>query len=144
MFSAKIKLDCTVIRKADSYNKLYTVDSTYIFHYTDGKWMVYDLLNVEIQEQIEEVRLTFKDAEGKVLSNEFVNSSIKFLTTPTVEVPEGKVLAWYIQTMDEEGREHQDYMFTPDASGTVNLSGNTKPLSSMVLIPLFVDATEGT
>ena len=143
MFSAKIKLDCTVIRKADGYNKLFTVDSTYIFHYTGGKWMVYDLLNVEIQEQIEEVRLTFKDANGNILSNELVNSSIKFLTLPTVEIPEGKVLdGWYVQTKDEEANEYLDFMFAPDASGTVNLSGNTEPLKSMVLVPLFKDATE--
>ena len=143
MFSAKIKLDCTVIRKADSYNKLYTVDSTYIFEYTGGKWMVYDLLNVEIQEQIEEVRLTFKDAEGNVLSSEFVNSSTKFLTTPTVEAPEGKVFdGWYVQTIDEECQEHLTKAFVPDASGSVNLSGSTEPLKSMVLVPLFVDPTE--
>ena len=144
MFSAKIKLDCTVIRKADGYNKLFTVDSTYIFEYTGGKWMVYDLLNVEIQEQIEEIRLTFKDADGNVLSTEFVSSSVKFLTTPTVEAPQGKVLdGWYVQTFDEEGGEHLDKMFVPDANGTVNLSGNTETLKSMVLVPLFVDAAEG-
>lgn len=144
MFSAKIKLDCTVIRKADGYNKLFTVDSTYIFEYTGGKWMVYDLLNIEIQEQIEEVRLTFKDADGNVLSNEFVSSSVKFLTTPTVEAPQGKVLdGWYVQSFDEEGGEHLDKMFVPDANGTVNLSGNTEALKSMVLVPLFVDAAEG-
>ena len=144
MFSAKIKLDCTVIRKADGYNKLFTVDSTYIFEYTGGKWMVYDLLNMEIQEQIEEVRLTFKDAEGNVLSNEFVNSSIKFLTTPTVEVPEGKTFdGWYMQTIAEDGQENLKKMFTPDASGTVNLSGSKEPLKSMVLVPRFVDAAEG-
>lgn len=144
MFSAKIKLDCTVIRQADGYNKLFTVDSTFIFEYTGGKWMVYDLTNIEIQEQIEEVRLTFKDSEGNVISSELVDSSIKFLTTPTVEVPEGKSFdGWYVQTITEEGQEHLKKMFVPDASGTVNLSGNSEPLSSMVLVPMFVDTAEG-
>ena len=106
--------------------------------------MVYDLLNVEIQEQIEEVRLTFKDAEGEVISNDFVNSSIKFLTTPTVEIPEGKTFdGWYAQSFKENGQEVLDPMFTPDANGTVNLSGSKDPLKSMVLVPRFVDATEG-
>ena len=144
MFSAKIKLDCTVIRNPDYYNKLFTVDSTYIFEYTGGKWMVYDLLNLDIQEQIEEVRLTFKDAEGNIISDEFVNSSIKFLTVPTVEIPEGKVFdGWYVQTFDETGCENLKKMFTPDASGSVNLSGSTTALQSMVLVPMFNDATEG-
>ena len=143
MFSAKIKLDCTVIRQADGYNKLFTVDSTFIFEYTGGKWMVYDLTNVEIQEQIEEVRLTFKDAEGNVLSDEFVNSSTKFLTTPTVEVPEGKVFdGWYMQSFAEDGQEHMKKMFIPDSNGKVNLSGNKEPLNSMILIPQFTDAKE--
>ena len=143
LFSAKIKLDCTVIRKADGYNKLFTVDSTYIFHYVDGKWMVYDLLNVEIQEQIEEVRLTFKDAQGNVLSSEFVNSSVKFLTTPAIEIPEGKTFdGWYAQSFKENGQEVLDPMFTPDANNTVNLAGNKDALKSMVLVPMFVDAQE--
>jgi hypothetical protein len=143
MFSAKIKLDCTVIRQADGYNKLFTVDSTFIFEYTGGKWMVYDLTNVEIQEQIEEVRLTFKDAEGNVLSDEFVNSSTKFLTTPTVEVPEGKAFdGWYMQSFAEDGQEHLKKMFIPDSNGKVNLSGNKEPLNSMILIPQFTDAKE--
>ena len=144
LFSAKIKLDCTVVRKADGYNKLFTVDSTYIFQYTGSKWMVYDLVNVEIQEQVEEVRLTFKDAEGNVLSNEFVSSSIKILPLPTVEVPEGKVFAgWYMQTFDEEGGEMLNMMFLPDANNSVNLSGSTEALKSMTLVPMFNDATEG-
>lgn len=143
LFSAKIKLDCTVIRKADGYNKLFTVDSTYIFQYKGGKWMVYDLTNVQIQEQIEEVRLTFKDAEGNIISNEFVDSSIKFLTTPTLEVPTGKVFdGWYAQTIAEDGQEHLKKALTPDASGTVNLSGSKEPLESMVLVPQFKDAEE--
>lgn len=144
MFSAKIYLDCTVIRKADGYNKLFTVDSTYIFQYTGGKWMVYDLLNMEIQQQIEEIRLTFKDADGNVISNEFVNSSAKSITLPALEIPDGKVLdGWYRQTFDEDAGEHLDKMFVPDANGNVNLSGNTEALKSMTLVPIFADAVEG-
>ena len=136
LFSAKIKLDCTVVRKADGYNKLFTVDSTYIFQYTGGKWMVYDLLNVEIQEQIEEVRLTFKDADGNVISNEFVDSSVKFLTTPAVEVPEGQVFVGWQST---EGPEMQ---MIPGANNSVNLTGNKEPLKSMILVPYFENAEE--
>ena len=143
LFSAKIKLDCTVIRKADGYNKLFTVDSTYIFQYTGGKWMVYDLLNVEIQEQIEEVRLTFEDAKGNIISNEFVDSSIKFLTTPTVEVPEGEVFGgWYAKTIDEDGNVTLVKTFVPDANNSVNLTGNKEPLKSMILVPYFENAEE--
>ena len=144
MFSAKIYLDCTVIRDPDYYNKLFTVDSTYIFHYTDGKWMVYDLLNMGIQQQIEEIRLTFKDADGNVISNEFVNSSAKSITLPALVIPDGKVLdGWYRQTFDEDAGEHLDKMFVPDANGNVNLSGNTEALKSMTLVPIFADAVEG-
>lgn len=143
LFSAKIKLDCIVIRKADGYNKLFTIDGTFIFQWTGDKWMVYDRTNIDIQERYEEVRLTFKDAEGNVISNEFVDSSIKFLTTPTVEIPEGKVLdGWYVQSFDEEGGEYLKKMFVPDANGTVNLTGNTEPLKSVVLVPFFADAQE--
>ena len=143
LFSAKIKLDCTVVRKADGYNKLFTVDSTYIFQYTGGKWMVYDLLNVEIQEQIEEVRLTFKDADGNIISNEFVDSSIKFLTTPAIEAPEGKVFAgWYAETVDKDCNIVLTKTFIPDANNSVNLTGNKEPLKSMMLVPYFEDAKE--
>lgn len=143
LFSAKIKLDCTVIRKADGYNKLFTVDSTYIFQYTGGKWMVYDLLNMEIQEQLEEVRLTYKDADGNVISNEFVDSSVKFLTTPDIEAPEGKVFAgWYAESVNEECNIVLTKTFVPDGNNSVNLTGNKEPLKSMILVPYFEDAKE--
>lgn len=143
LFSAKIKLDCVVIPKNNGQEKLYTVDSTYLFEWTGSKWMVYDLTNIEIQQQTEKVRLTFMDAEGNAIKNTMVDSSVKFLSTPVLEAPEGKVFdGWYAQSFDEEGGEYLNKVFTPDATGTVNLTGNTETLKSMVLVPYFVDAQE--
>lgn len=142
LFSAKINLVTTVIRKADGYNKEFEVDCTYIFKKTGGKWMVYDQVNMEIQEQITEVRITYKDADGNILSSEFVNAAAKFMTSPTVEVPEGKVFTgWYEETTDERGNVTLTPRFQADESGNINLAGGD-PLESMVLVPRFEDAQE--
>ena len=135
LFSAKINLVTTVVRKADGYNKEFEVDVTYIFEKTGNNWMVYDQVNVEIQDQITEVRLTYKDANGNDLLSELVDADAKFTTPPVVEAPEGKTfIGWYQETTDILGVTSLTEKFTPDANGNVSI---VEPLESMVLVPQF-------
>lgn len=143
LFSAKIKLVTVVIRKADGYHKEFTVDCTYIFKKTGGKWIVYDQVNTDIQEQITEVRVTYKDSEGNILSSDFVNADAKFMTAPTVQIPEGKVFGgWYEETTDERGNVTLSLKYKPDANGSINLAGSEDALESMILVSVFEDTKE--
>lgn len=143
LFSAKIKL-ITTVSSAQYGDKDVEVDSTFIFDKSSGKWVVHDMLNVNIQEQVEEVRLTYKDADGNVLSSEMVNADTKVLATPTVTVPEGKTFAgWQEEIIDEQGNIGLvETLYTPDANGNVSLASRKEPLEPMVLVPKFEDAKE--
>lgn len=140
LFSAKIHLITTVVRKADGYNKEFEVDVTYIFEKTNGKWMVYDQVNVEVQEQITEVRLTYKDADGNEFYSDLVSTDAKTLTIPAIEVPEGKTFAgWYVKSTDILGNTALTEQFHPDENGNVTVVQTLEP---MVLVPQFEDAQE--
>jgi hypothetical protein len=137
LFSAKINLVTEVTRK-DGTVKEFEVDSTFIFDKSSGKWMVHDMVNLNIQEQITQVRLTFKDAEGKEIRSEFVNADTRGLTTPTIIAPEGKVfVGWYEETTDAQGNIELTPRFTPDANGNVTVVETLEP---MVLVPQFKEA----
>lgn len=137
LFSAKINLVTEITRK-DGTTKEYEVDSTFIFDKSSGKWIVHDMVNVDIQEQVTQVRLTYKDAEGNELSSELVDANSKNLTTPTVTVPEGKTFAgWFEETTDAQGNTTLTLRFLPDANGNVSIGDALEP---MVLVPRFEEA----
>lgn len=142
LFSAKIKL-VTTVTSAQYGNKDMEVNSTFIFKKTNGKWIVYDMVNLDTQEQLHQVRLTFKDSEGNIISSELVNANSKVLTVPTVTAPEGKVFVnWYEEIIDEQGNIELYEAFTPDANGNVSLAGREDALEPMILVPHFEDAKE--
>lgn len=137
LFSARINLVTKVTRK-NGYVKEFEVDSTFIFDKSSGKWIVHDMVNVDIQEQVTQVRLTYKDAEGNELSSELVDANSKNLTTPTVTVPEGKTFAgWFEETTDAQGNTTLTLRFLPDANGNVSIGDALEP---MVLVPRFEEA----
>ena len=141
LFSARAQL-VTEVNRTDNTTKTHEIDSTFIFTKTNGKWVVYDMINEEVQTQVQQVRLTFKDADGNVLSSDMVTADARSITTPAVTVPEGKVLCWYMETIDSQGQVTLTPAFQPDAAGNVNLAGRTDPLSPMTLVPQYTDAKE--
>lgn len=137
LFSAKINLVTEVTRK-DGSVKEFEVDSTFIFDKSSGNWIVHDMVNLDIQEQVTMVRLTYKDADGNVLSSELVDANSNRLTPPAVTVPEGKTFAgWYEETTDKQGNTTLTLRFQPDANGNVSLGETLDP---MVLVPRFEEA----
>ena len=137
LFSAKINLVTKVTRTNGSI-KEFEVDSTLIFQKINGKWVVRDMVNVDIQEQMSSVRLTFKDESGNILSSELVDAHSNRLSTPSITAPEGKQLAgWFMEIVDEQGNTTLALAFKPDASGNVTLGQALEP---MTLVPRFEEA----
>ena len=100
------------------------------------------MININVQERIEKIRLVFKNGD-MLVSSVLVDVSPQKLTTQVLPVPEGKVFSgWVKETVGEDGKTTLTVMFTPDENGVVYLSEDTR-LEPMVLYALFESAGEG-
>lgn len=142
LFSARVKYSLNVTRKDDSI-KEYKLDTTLFFELQkSGKWMCINMTNRDVQEQIAEVRITFLDASGNVISTEFVKDDAPELFAPVLTIPEGKVLdGWYLETVDASGTKTLTLAFRSDETGFIEIPDGTE-LIPMVLKPVFEDASE--
>lgn len=142
LFSARVSLSLNVTR-GDGSVKEYTVDQTFFFEMQGGSWKCFDMTNVDIQEAVSTVRITFKNGDT-VLDSRFYDSDASELTAPVITPPEGKILAgWYKETVKSDGTKSNDLVFTPEADGTVTIPAGTT-LEPMTLYPWFDDASGGT
>jgi len=119
LFSARVKMSMFVTRK-DNSEKEYPVHATLIMELQDGTWKATNLLNLSIQQTEASVRLTYFDGD-KLLLDEMVDADSNTLTTPTVDIPEGKQLGWYTKTVNENGNTTMSLIFQPDENGKVTL-----------------------
>lgn len=118
LYSARVKMTLNVIRKDDTV-KEYPLHSTFILQNQNGVWKAINMLNLSIQQETTMVKLTFMDLDGEtVLQSGMVDADSKFLTPPSVVVPEGKQLVWSIP----KGQFQVSGDFLPDASGQIPLS----------------------
>lgn len=144
LFSARVKYSLNVTRKDDTI-KEFKLDTTLFFEkQKSGKWMCIEMTNRDVQEQIAEVRITFLDASGNVISTEFVKDNAPELYAPVLTIPEGKVLdGWYLETVDASGTKTLTLAFRSDESGYIEIPDGTE-LIPMVLQPVFEDASLAT
>ena len=70
--------------------------------------------------------------------DEMVDAQANSLTTPAVEIPEGKQLGWYTKTVKENGNTTMSLMFQPDEAGNVTLPADNV-LEPMVLYARLTD-----
>jgi len=140
LFSARVKYSLNVTRKDDTV-KEYKLDTTLFFELQkSGKWMCINMTNRDVQEQIAEVRISFLDASGNVISTEFVKDDAPELYAPVLTIPAGKVLdGWYLETVDASGTKTLTLAFRSDESGYIEIPDGTQ-LIPMVLQPVFEDA----
>lgn len=152
LFSANVYMDLNVTRTNNTV-KTYTVDTTLFFEYQSKGWKCIEMTNVNVLEEVSEVRITFTN-EGVELSTGFYNTNTRQLEAPVISVPEGKVFSgWYRETVDETGATTYTLVFTPDENGIVSIPSGYE-LEPMTLFPLFDDevavltletgSTEGT
>lgn len=137
LFSARISYKLNVTRKNGTV-KEYPLDTTLFFEkQKSGKWIAIDMTNVDIQELVNEVRITFLDADGNVISSSFVMDDAKELSAPTMTVPEGQQFAgWFTETVDAAGTTTLNQAFQPGEDGLITVPAGTT-LEPMVLHPVF-------
>lgn len=119
LYSARVEMTLFVTRKNGS-DKEYPLHSTFIMENQGGVWKAINMLNLSIQQTKATVRLTYFN-DDTMLLDEMVDANIHTLTTPAVEVPEGKQLGWYIKTVDKNGKTIMKQVFQPDENGLVTL-----------------------
>ena len=143
LFSARVSLSLNVTRNNGTV-KEYTVDSTLFFKkQAGGNWLCTEMTNVDVQQQIAEVRITFM-SDGVQLTTGFYDAESKQLTTPVITAPEGKVFSgWYKEDVDANGVKTLTLVFGPGENGQVTVAeGYT--LEPMTLFALFEDAQTET
>jgi len=142
LFSARVSYVLKVTRKDDTVRD-YNLDTTlFAEKQKSGKWLVINMTNKDVQEQIAEVRITFLDQNGNIISTEFVKDDAPELFAPTLTIPEGQVLdGWYQETVDASGTKTLTKVFESDESGFIEIPVGTQ-LTPMVLQPVFEDADQ--
>lgn len=132
VFSLGVKMVLKVTRN-DGSIKDYDLNNQLFFEKnSSGKYVVREMTNVAVQEQVVQVRLVFKNGE-EVLQNEFVDADARSLTLPTLE----GVKAWVLRIEDAKGNVTLNTIYdVSDGKTTVALPGNP-PLESMVLYAYF-------
>ncbi len=138
MFSVRASMVMHVNNK-DNTEKDFNVVQSMFFNYKNGKWVCTEMTNEDITAPVGEVRLTFCDAAGNVLSSQFYATDVSSLTAPVVDAPTGKVFSgWSTVETNEQGQKTWNLMFQPDETGTVTF-GAGYTLTPMVLYPLFTN-----
>jgi hypothetical protein len=136
LYSVMLKMSMIVVSSWGA-EKEFPLDATFFMQQQeDGKWLVCNMTNVDVQQAVTKVRLTYI-VDGQTVASGMVDAAATSLTAPAVPVPEGKEFAgWYRMDTDENGKSVYSLVFLPDEEGTVTLSGE-QLLESMTLYALF-------
>lgn len=139
LFSARVTLLLKVTRTNGTIKEI-SMDKTYFLTKgSNGKYLVTQYTNVHVQEQEEQVRLTFMNGSEQV-DTMMISSDAATVTLPAVTAPEGQVLqGWAVRGQDESGKTTMTIVLVPDANG-IALTGQT--LEPMTLYAVFAEEAE--
>lgn len=134
VFSIRVVMTLEVKRKNGSI-KEYDLNNELIFQKdASGKYMVFEMTNVELQQRKQEVRLTFLNGDS-MISSQFVDAYAKSLTLPSVE----GLTAWVKKEVASSGKVTLTVVY--DADTQVNLPGDVA-LEPMTLYAYFEKVAE--
>lgn len=137
LFSARVSMHLDIRRSNGTY-KPYEVDSTLFFHRVNGKWLAYDMTNIDVQEEILHTRLIFMDGQTEV-GRMFVSSEEKSFTPPAVAAPAGQRFVGWATRENEDGGVTMTVRFRPGEDGTAALPAGWVP-EPMTLYAAFETA----
>lgn len=136
-----INIDMTLNQtRFDGSVKEYPLNNTMFFQKgSNGKWLVMEATNVDVQQRTEQVRLTFVNGE-QVLQSSFVDADAASVKLPTVTAPEGKVFAgWVTESKDANSNATLTLVFDASSGTEVYLPSDTT-LEPMTLMAHFEEA----
>lgn len=138
LFSVRVSLSLNVTRKNGTI-KEYALDSSFLFEkQEDGSYLAVEMSNVDMQQPVSEVRLTYQNGET-VIKTEFVRADSRRIFTPSVEVPSGQAFCgWAKEVTDEAGKKTRVLLFVPGENGEVALPDGYV-LEPLTLYPVFED-----
>lgn len=142
LFSIYVDTTLNVVRYNGSV-KEYPLGNTLFFQKnSNGKWLVTEMTNVDVQQRQEQVRLCFQDQDGTVLEDRFVDNNVQMLTLPTVTVPDGMTFrGWVREDTDDKGNTTLTVVFDSSVGTEVYLPQDYT-LEPMVLKALFEEVKE--
>ena len=139
MFSVRASM-VMHIKNKDNTEKDFNVTQSMYFQYKNDKWVCTEMTNADITAPVGEVRLSFYDNNGNLLSSDFYSTEATSVTAPVVSTPEGKVFSgWATVEVNEAGQKTWNVIFQPDETGNIPLSTGFN-LPPMKLYPLFTSA----
>ena len=130
LFSARVTLQLDITRKNGTVKSL-EMNTTYLFTKDSyGNYKVTNITNVNLQEQTEQVRLTF-DCDGVILDSMLVDTTANTVTLPQPTIPDGQVLlGWATRTVESDGKITMDILFVPNEDGAASvLTELTEPMT---------------
>ena len=118
--SARVSRTLNVTR-GNGTVKQFEINTTYFMEKQNGKWMVVEMTNADVQAGFSQVRIRFMQ-DGVLLETQMLDAKAEVIYTPDVTVPEGKVLAgWFVQSVNEEGKTVMKLAFQTNEFGEVFL-----------------------
>lgn len=121
LFSAKVTLTLNV-KRTNGTIKPYDLDTTFFMERQGSKWKVIEMTNVDVQEQITEVRMTYLQTDGTLIRTEMLDAGANSLTPPTLDVPAGKTFrGWATKSVGDNGENLFTIIYLPDENGNVLL-----------------------
>ena len=136
LFSARVTLKLDVVRNNGTVKNL-EMNTTYLLTKNAmGTYLVTNITNVELQQQTEQVRLSFEQ-DGKTVYSMFVDVKAQSITLPQVTVPAGQTFrGWATKTLGENGQVTMTILFTPDENNTAPVP-DTLTWEPMTLYAVF-------
>lgn len=129
LFSARVTLQLDITRKNGTVKSL-NMNTTYIFtKNAAGTFMVSNITNVSLQEQEQQVKLTF-DCDGTILGTQMVDTTASTVTAPLPTVPAGKeFLGWASRKVESDGKITMNILLTPNENGTAQVLTELEPMT---------------
>ena len=136
LFCARVTLQLDITRKDGSIKSLEMNTTYFMTQNAVGNYMVTNITNVELQQVIEQVRLSF-EVDGTLMETRFADSSAQTIAVPRPVAPDGKVFkGWATQTVGSDGKITRTIVFIPGEGGIAQVPTDLV-LEPMTLYAVF-------